>query len=343
MHVRAYRRKETPPRLTALALAAALALAGCADTGSTPTSTALPAGFDVQGHRGARGLEPENTLPAFETALDIGVTTLELDLHLSADGRIVVWHDPVVDPEKCGLRTDAPPMVPDPDNSGDAGRLAIASLTAEELGWFQCDRNPDEATFADQAPDGTELAGKDYRIVTLAELFEFVERYAGSTVKTARQRDGAGAVRFNIETKRKPDDPGTIGDAFNGVDAGPFELAIVDLVERFGLEDRVTIQSFDHRSLWAVHAVAPNLSLAALTTGGTPDLVSLAAAGATIWSPRSSDLDRSAIDDAHQVGLKVIPWTVNEPELMADLISMGVDGIITDRPDLLLSPTATNP
>ncbi len=92
-----------------------------------------------------------------------------------------------------------------------------------------------------------------------------------------------------------------------------------------------------------MHAIAPKLSLAALTTGRTPDLASLADSGATIWSPRSSDLDRRAVEDAHQAGLEVIPWTVNDPGVMADLISIGVDGIITDRPDLLLSSTATDP
>ncbi|MFW2383930.1 MAG: glycerophosphodiester phosphodiesterase family protein [Acidimicrobiales bacterium] len=315
----------------------AATLNGCTSGGSSDSEpiSQIPEGFDVQGHRGARGLRPENTLPAFEAALDLGVTTLELDLHFTADGQPTVWHDPVIQADKCGLNDGAPAAVPDPDDPATHEHRAIARLTVEQLGWFECDRNPDVGAYPDQKAEASELAGYDYRVVSLAELIEFVQSYAESDLKTAAQRENAERVGFNVETKRRPDDPATIGDGFDGVNAGPFELALLDLVGRFELDDRVTVQSFDPRSLRAVHAVDPNIGLAALTFTST-DLDDLVADGVEVWSPRASNLTAQQITDAHDIGLEVIPWTVNDPVEMDELILLGVDGIITDRPDLLL-------
>jgi glycerophosphoryl diester phosphodiesterase len=315
----------------------AATVTGCSDGSPDSESVSqIPEGFDVQGHRGARGLRPENTLPAFEAALDLEVTTLELDLHFTADGQLVVWHDPVIEAGKCGLSDGAPAAAPAPDDPAAQPQRATAALTVEQLGWFECDRNPDEGAYPDQKAEASELAGYDYRLVTLAELFEFVRSYAESDLKTATQRENAERVRFNVETKRRPDDPSTIGDGFDGVNAGPFELALLDLADRFELDDRVTVQSFDPRSLRAVHAIDPNIRLAALTFDTATELDDLVADGATVWSPRATNLTAQRIADAHDIGLEVIPWTVNDPDEMNELISWGVDGIITDRPDMLL-------
>ena len=327
------------PSHSLLALGVAFVfLAGCQDSGKGgQADPIIPTGFDVQAHRGARGLKPENTLPAFETALDLEVTTLELDVHYSTDGQVIIWHDPVVEPLKCGLSDDAPDTIPDPDDPVSFGDRGIADLTAQQLTWFQCDRNPEPDRFPDQSSSATELAGSDYRIVTLAELFEFVRVYAISDEKTDSQRANAARVNFNIETKRRPDDPSTIGDGFNGSDAGPFELALLDLVEVYELGDRVVVQSFDHRSLWSIHKVDSTIRLAALTSDTYADPADFAANGASIWSPRFSTLTEQHVSDAHNAGLAVVPWTVNDTADMAKMISIGVDGIITDRPDLLLS------
>ena len=330
-------RKQATRFLCSLGLSGVLALTGCQDAIDDTTET-IPVSdeFDVQGHRGARGLKPENTLPAFETALDLGVTTLELDLHYTADGHVVVWHDPIIEPDKCRLDDNAPVTVPDPDDPGTRRARAIAALRADQLKWFRCDRNPDLGGQSDQESSATALAGDDFGIVTLAELFEFVEGYVTSEEKTEGQRAKATQVRFNIETKRQPDDPEAIGDEFNGIDAGAFELALLDLVDRFQLGDRIIVQSFDHRSLWVIHALDSSIRLAALTSSNPGDLEVLVAEGASIWSPRASILTEQQIAEAHSAGLDVIPWTVNNPIEMARMISLGVDGIITDRPDLLL-------
>jgi glycerophosphoryl diester phosphodiesterase len=300
-----------------------------APTTTTPTTTVPAAGIevdvdvDVQGHRGARGLQPENTLPGFETALDLGVTTLEFDLHYTADGQVVVWHDPEIEGAKCG--------------NAFAGR-PIRELSAAELRGLTCDRNPDPGRFPDQSPGPTAIAGTDYGIVTLDELFEFVDEYAASEAKTQQQRATADRVRFNMETKRRPDAPEAIGDGFDGMNAGPFELAILETISDWGLAERSVIQSFDHRSLSAVHAIDGSLALAALTRRGeVPDFAALAAAGVTIWSPDHRSVTPEAVAAAAAAGLAVSVWTVNDPADMQRLVDLGVGGLITDRPDLALA------
>ncbi|HEX6387019.1 MAG TPA: glycerophosphodiester phosphodiesterase family protein [Anaerolineae bacterium] len=307
-----------------------------------PTENSDAPGFDVQGHRGARGLKPENTLPAFETALDLGVTTLELDLHFTSDHVVIVWHDPEIDNAKCRLDPEATVDAPEPDSlvwQGD--KLRLSNLTFAQVQAYICDRNPDPDRFPSQDNNPTPLAGSNYRIVSLAQLFDFVTEYTQSEEKTASQRANAGHVHFNVETKRRPDDPRAINDDFDGVNPGPFEQAILALIEERGLLDRVIVQSFDHRSLWAIRAVNDTIRLAALTPrGAAVSLPDLAASGANIWSSDYADVTLDRLAEAHAANLLVIPWTVNEPDEMHRLIDMGVDGLITDRPDLLLSLSA---
>ncbi len=287
-------------RTLQLSLAALLlAVSACGDGAApaTPTSAvpeatvtaprAVP--YDLQGHRGARGLRPENTLPAFEAALDLLVTTLEADVHLTADG---------------------------------------------QLAGYRCDRNPDPGRFPRQITGPGAVAGDDYGIATVSELFEFVESYAASPDKTDEQRANAAAVLFNLETKRVADDPQTIDDGFDGINAGLFELALLAAIEAAGVTERTTVQSFDHRSLWAVAATGSDVALAALSSRSLPDFGDLARGGASIWSPNQALVSPASLGNAHDAGLAVIPWTVNDPDDMQRLLELGADGIITDRPDL---------
>ncbi|MCA9955719.1 MAG: hypothetical protein KC434_13410 [Anaerolineales bacterium] len=296
----------------------------------------LPTGFDAEGHRGTRGLRPENTLPAFETALDLGVTTLELDLHFTQDGQVVVWHDPILDDTKCRLPDNpSDPDAPDPRNP--LRRIFISQQPLSVVQSYICDLNPDEDRFPEQTAVSTPLAGNDYRIITLAELFDFVDAYANSELKTEAQRNNAATVQFNIETKRESDHPEYIDDGFTGGEAGPFELAILEIVNGRSLTDRVIIQSFDHRSLRTIRAIDSQIRLAALTTGGEAKLDVYAAYKFNVWSPNQKDVTAELVNKAHEEGLVVIPWTVNETADMQRLIDWGVDGIISDRPDLLLN------
>jgi glycerophosphoryl diester phosphodiesterase len=325
-----------PSATTAISLSASPAT-------STPTTTdltvsdgyVLPVGFDLQGHRGARGLKPENTLPAFETALDLMVTTLEFDLHLTADGEIVVWHDPVIDASKCGLRSGASPDVPDPDDDGvSEDLLAVRALTAEQLSWYQCDRNPDIGRFPIQNASPTPVAGSRYSIVTLDSLIDFVERYAADVSKTDDQQRAADGVRFNMETKRKSTNPGAIGDTFDGESPGLFESRVLEIIEERDIADRTTIQSFDIDSLRAIRSVYPSIPLAFLESRTTVEFGDLASWGITEWSPNLELSTEQRVSEAHNAGLDVKPWTIASVEQARTLIEAGVDGLITDRPDL---------
>ena len=296
------------------------------------TAPTVGVAYDLQGHRGARGLRPENTLPSVEAALDAGVSTVELDLHLSSDGRVVVWHDPNIDPSKCGVDPAASILVPDPDVVATGSvELMVSRLTVAELGSYRCDRNPDPTAFPDQTVVDSGLAGDRYGIVELGEIFDFVDEYSREGALGER----AGRVEFNVELKRRPDHPEYIDDNFDGISPGAFELALLEEIDARELWDRVVVQSFDHRSLWALRSVAPEVRLSVLTRRGDPtDFEGWVTQGASIWSPDWRDVDEATLAAAHEAGLEVIPWTVNDPEVMRRLIALGVDGIITDRPDL---------
>ena len=295
----------------------------------------LSVGFDLQGHRGARGLKPENTLPGFEAALDLMVTTLEFDLHLTADDEIVVWHDPIVDALKCGLRLGAPAEVPDPDDDGvSSDALAVRALTAEQLSWYQCDRNPDPGRFPIQDASPTPVAGSLYSIVTLDSLIDFVERYAADGSKSDDQRLAASGVRFNMETKRKSANPEAIGDTFDGETPGVFESRVLEIIEDRDIADRTTIQSFDIDSLRAIRSVDPAIPLAFLESRSTVGFEDLASWGITEWSPNLDLATEQRVSEAHNAGLGVKPWTIVSADQAVVLIDAGVDGLITDRPDL---------
>lgn len=308
-------------------------------------SLAAQAGaVDVQGHRGTRGLAPENTLPAFAKALSIGVTTLEMDTGVTRDGVMVVGHDETLNPD----------ITRGPDGNWLAQRgPAMHALTFEELERYDVGRiNPDSnyaKRFPRQAPvDGT-------RIPRLADVFALVRRAGNDT------------VRFNIETKLTPTAPD------EAPAPEPFARQLIAEVRKAGLAARVTIQSFDWRTLQVVQREAPEIPTVYLTSqqrfldnvcsgplagkptiapadcapsawtagfqlrdhGSVPRLVK--AAGGKAWSPFFRDVDAAKVAEAHALGLAVIVWSVAEPapgEIEA-MLDLGVDGIINDRPDLV--------
>jgi len=288
--------------------------------------------FDLQGHRGARGLRPENTIEAFAHAVSIGVTTLELDTAVTRDGVVVVSHDSELNPD----------ITRDPSGQWlTKTGPAIHSLTFAELQGYDVGRTRPGSVYARRFPE--QVARDGERIPRLADLFSLVER------------SGNAEVRFNIETKLDPRTPDVTPKPQD------FAEAVVAEIFRAGMEERSTIQSFDWSTLKVVKRIAAGIETVCLTTqqgsddnigagrpgpsawlggldahdfgGSVPKLVK--AAGAGIWSPDLADLSPAAVAESHELGLVVIPWTANDPEDMARLIDMGVDGLISDRPDVL--------
>jgi glycerophosphoryl diester phosphodiesterase len=308
-----------PHRLLTPALAATLA--AC-------TSLACQA-FDLQGHRGARGLMPENTLPGFRKALELGVDTIECDMAITRDGVVVIHHDLQLNPD----------ITRGPEGQWlDKPGPPISTLSFDELQRYDVGRLKPGSEYAKAFPDQQPVDGT--RIPRLADLFDLVKR-SGNT-----------RVGFDCETKLSPLE--------RGVTLTPeaFARRVIDEVRAAGMQQRMTIQSFDWSSLQVVQREAPEMRTMYLTSprtlapaaDGTPSpwLAGFApaahggsvpravhAAGGRIWAPNQTFLTPALLAEARALGLTVIPWTVNDPAMMVKLLDMGVDGIISDRPDLV--------
>lgn len=263
--------------------------------------------FDLQGHRGARGLAPENTLPAFAVALSLGVTTLELDVGVTRDGVVVVHHD----------RT----LHPDVARGADGRWLeqrgpALRSFDFDELLKFDVGRLRMGSDYAKQFPAQRPMDG--VRIPKLAQVFALA------------RKAGNSAVRFNIETKISPQAPDET------LPPGAFARALIAEIRHAGMAARATIQSFDWRTLAVVQAEAPDIATVYLTGQNFSDAANkVRQAGGKIWSPNFLELDAAKLKEARALGLQVVVWTVNEPAHIAAMLDLGVDGIISDRPDLV--------
>ena len=285
-------------------------------------ASAQPSTFDLQAHRGGRGETSEESLRAFAKSLELGVSTLELDINITKDGQPLVWHDSTIEAEKCA--DTAPAFAGDPAYPY-VGKL-LRELTMMQIRTLDCGKRLDEF------PDAEVVRGN--KIATLPEVFALTDSYRAD-------------LRYNIETKVVADKPGTSADPQQFVDV------ILAAVRSAGKVDRVEIQSFDWRTLPLVHRAEPSIPLVALYNEetwvvGSPWLADENSAvigdpmigakliGADIVSPRYTLVDgRSYVDHAHWLGLKVIPWTVDDAATMREQIADGVDGLITDFPTRL--------
>jgi glycerophosphoryl diester phosphodiesterase len=299
--------------------------------------------FDLQGHRGARGLKPENTLPSFEVAFDVGVSTIETDVHLTRDGIPVLVHDSLLNKRIC---CPAPGRIEGPGNQSP---VPISALTLDQLRTARAIGNPDPERFPNQVSSLTPLAqfyadrvGMDpYAIPRLADLFAFAEVYAGEagrlSGKTDSQRERVSRARFDLELKRVPFYPVVIGDGFDGESPALLEQRVIDAVYAGLMLDRCLVRSFDHRCVRILRQMEPGLTASVLIAETAPVSPGQLArqADAQIYSPDYRFLDQQLVRLAHADGIRVVPWTVNEPLDWKQLIDWGVDGITTDYPDRL--------
>lgn len=309
------------PRLAGLVATAAVVLGGAAL--ATPVQAAPSNGFDLQSHRGGRGEHTEESLYGFARSIELGVTTLELDIVLTKDQVPLIWHDPTVQADKC---TDTAPATPGDKQFPYVGKT-IHDLTYAQVQTLVC------AKKLDKFPAAKVVEGN--RIATLPQLFDLAAQYKGN------------GVRFNIETKIEAE------ERSKSAEPAAFVEKILGAARRAGVLDRIEIQSFDWRSLPLVRAQAPSVPLVALYDATTwkpksawlgpvtfeqfdGDVVRAAkSAGFDVLSPDYALSDAKTVTAAHAAGITVIPWTVNEPADMRAQLALGVDGIITDYPTRL--------
>ncbi|MEM6377030.1 MAG: glycerophosphodiester phosphodiesterase family protein [Bacteroidota bacterium] len=270
-----------------------------------PTSTS--SNFDWQGHRGARGLVAENTIPAFLKALSYPIQTLELDVVVTKDSLVLVSHEPWMSAEICN-QPNGYAIYP-----AEQEGFKILEMDYETVKTYNCGLK--HSRFTEQDPIEV------YKPL-LSEMIDAVEAYC--------QENDRDLPNYNIEIKSRP--------AWDNVftpEPKVFAALVLDVVKEKGIFDRTCIQSFDVRSVEAVHELDPNITQAYLveTPGNVEQKLSLLSFQPEIYSPYYPLLNKSILDTLHQKGMKVIPWTVNETAEMKKLVDMGVDGIITDYPD----------
>jgi glycerophosphoryl diester phosphodiesterase len=301
---------------------------------SMMTAKAEPV-LDIEAHRGGRALFPENTLQSFAGALSMGVDTLELDMGVTKDDVIIVSHE----------RWLSPDLARGPDGEYvKAPGIPYLTLPLAEVKKYDVGQIRPGSAYAANFPDQRPVPGTT--VPTLAEVFALV------------RKAGNQHVRLNIETKIDPNHPE------NSPDPEHFVALLLDLLAREKFADRVMVQSFDWRTLQLVQQRAPQIPTVYLTIqtgsegnvsldkpspwtagfdpvnhGGTVPKA-IKAAGGKIWSPYYRDVTKDSVAEAHQLGLSVVVWTVNKMDDMAKQIDLGVDGIISDRPDLLRQAAA---
>jgi glycerophosphoryl diester phosphodiesterase len=264
--------------------------------------------FDLQGHRGARGLRPENTIPAFLIALDSGVTTIEMDVVITKDKKVVVSHEPWMEADIC-LNADSTPI-----KKADATKLNIYKMTYDEVKQYDCGSKVNKR-FPEQQ-----------KIKTSKPLLEQVIVAVEMHIKSFSQYE----VDYNIEIKSAK-----TGDNIFHPTPAEFSDLVFNLIDQYLPLDRVVIQSFDFRVLKYWHEKYPTVRLAALVENKKSVYRNLSELGfnPSVYSPMFSLLDKEDVLYLQKQNIRVIPWTVNEIEDMKKVRQLGVDGFITDYPD----------
>ncbi|MEM9834730.1 MAG: glycerophosphodiester phosphodiesterase, partial [Bacteroidota bacterium] len=267
--------------------------------------------LDIQGHRGCRGLLPENTIPAFIKAVELGVTTLELDIVVSQDQQLVVSHEPFLSHTICKT-PDGEPISEAEEKNYNLYQMSYQEISQCDCGSQPHPQFPEQENFVVHKP-------------LLGEVIDTVEKFI--------EDRNLSPVSYNIETKSDP----TGDNIFHPEPDGFVDLLLSVTLEK-GVEDRVTIQSFDVRTLQQVRRKDPNLGLALLVENRDSAEKNLEDLGFTpeIYSPHFQLVDKALISFAQQKGMRVIPWTVNNSKDIQQMIDLKVDGIISDYPNRVI-------
>lgn len=264
--------------------------------------------FDLQGHRGARGLYPENTIVAFIEAVKLGVTTLEMDVVVSKDGQLVVSHEPWMNESICALNGEK--------LKGNAKEQHnIYQLTYEQIKKYDCGSNGN-----DRFPDQKKIAASK---PLLAEVIDTIEKYvAANKLKP---------LFYNIETKSTVD-----GDEVFHPKPAVFSELVYDMLKKKHVLQRSIVQAFDVRTLQAMKQIDSTVTLALLVFNADGLNKNIERLGFTphIYSPNFALVNKALVRKCHQKNMLIIPWTVNDEQKMKQLKRLGVDGLITDYPNI---------
>lgn len=265
--------------------------------------------LDRQGHRGCRGLMPENTIPAMKKALDLGVQTLELDVVISRDKQVVVSHDTYM-ASSITLKPDGKPVSAEEEKSINLYQLPYAEIKKYDVGSKKHAEFPEQQNFPAYKP-------------LLSELIDSVEAYA--------KAKKLPLPLYNIEIKSNPATDNVYHPA-----TGEFVELVMGVCQKKKLGKRLTIQCFDVRPLQLIHQKFPEVSLAYLTANAKSLEDNLAALGFKphAYSPYYKTVTGETVKACHKQGMVIIPWTVNSKSEIEQLIGLGVDGIISDYPNL---------
>jgi glycerophosphoryl diester phosphodiesterase len=271
----------------------------------------LPEHFDIQGHRGARGLMPENTIPGFLLAMDLGVNTLEMDVVVSADRQVVVSHEPWFSSE-ISSRPNLDVILPVEDEGLNLYEMSYAEIKTYDVGRRGHKAFPRQERLSVHKP-------------LLRDVIDTCEKYW--------KEKNYPPIRYNVEIKSRPD-----WDNWRTPLVAEFCKLVYEVVKPFNLGTRLTIQSFDPRALKVWHELDPTTPLAFLSENDqAPDSVEkLLGFRPQIYSPNWKTLTQEGIKAFKEKGYLIIPWTVNDTNDILTVMEMDVDGLITDYPDVAL-------
>ncbi len=265
--------------------------------------------FDIQGHRGCRGLLPENTIEAFKKAIDLGVTTLEMDVVISKDNEVVLSHEPFLSHE---ITLDL--------NGNEIAEIDEKNFNLYQMNYSQIKQYDCGSKIHPRFTEQEKL--KTYKPL-LSEVIDFAESYI--------QKNYPGRkIQYNIETKSDPK-----GDDLFHPKPMEFVALLMAVLNQKNISDRIYIQSFDVRTLQHVHANFPKYKTVLLVENKMSISKNLKLLGfrPDVYSPEFILLNKKKVNQLHQKNIKVIPWTINKKDDMQRIISFGVDGIITDYPN----------
>ncbi|QKJ30632.1 glycerophosphodiester phosphodiesterase [Mucilaginibacter mali] len=290
-------------------LSGMIATSAIAQKNKTVKNEPFPS-FDREAHRGGRGLMPENTIPAMLNTIDMGMETLEMDTHITADGKVVVSHDEYINP-LFSLTPDGQEIPKE-----DGKKYVFYKMNYADIAKFDVGSKP--------YPAFPQQKKMKVSIPLLADLIDSVEHYVKAT--------GKRHVFYNIETKSSEKGDGTVNP-----DPETFVKLLMDVIEQKKITQWVVIQSFDKRTLQVLNKKYPNVRTSWLVSNKKSTADNLADLGFKpfIYSPNFSMVTADVVRECHEQGIKVVPWTPDTKEDIAALKALGVDGIISDYPNFL--------